>query len=150
MVCASLMVRSDDESIANDAQFLRALPIEGWWIDTGDRVRPTSVVFFVFEGGEPGQTSCYTNTPPGREVFGRRFPTAHAARFTAAQARVCGFNITRDPEGDEEQSQEHFVLTHSTKLKRGPYQGECKRLALLSEFVTRETLVAERCADLSR
>lgn len=143
------MVRPDDQSVADDSGYLRALTQDDWWKEMEDRVRVTSIAFFVFDG-EPGETSCYSDTPVGREVFGRRFPDNHAARFTAGQARQCGFNMTRDPEGDIEQSQEHFVLSHSNETKRGPYQRECKKLALLSLFTTKETLAIERCADLSR
>jgi hypothetical protein len=134
------MVRPDDQSIADDTGLLRALTVDGWWKETAETVRPTSVAFFVFEEGEPGQTSCYTDTPQGREVFLRRFPTAHAAKFTAAHARSCGFNITRDPEGDDQLSPEHYVLTHSIEVKRGPYQRQCKQLAILSKFVTHQVL----------
>src|SRR5258708_2543214 len=140
------MVRPDDQSVADDAGFLRALTLDDWWKDMGDRVRVCSIAFFVF-GTEPGETSCYTDTPAGREVFGQRFPNNHAARFTAANARSCGFNITPDPEGDIEASQEHFVLTHFKEVRRGPYQRECKRLALLSQFTPKETLKVERLAD---
>ena len=143
------MVKPDDQAVIEDAGFLRALTQDDWWKEMGDRVRVCSIAFYVFEG-EPGQTSCYADTPAGREVFGRRFPENHAARFTAAQARKCGFNITRDPEGDVEQSPEHFVLTHARETRRGPYQRACKELALLSQFTTKETLAIERCADLSR
>jgi hypothetical protein len=108
-----------------------------------DRVRVNSVAFYVFEG-EPGETSCFQDTTAGREVFGRRFPDSNAARFTASQARGCGFNVTRDPEGDIEKSTEHFVLTHATAVKRNPYHRACKSLALLSQFTTKGTLEAER------
>jgi hypothetical protein len=142
------MVRPDDQSIPAGAGFLRALTQDDWWKDMGDRVRVCSIAFYVFNS-EPGEASCYSDTAAGRQTFGRRFPNDHAARFTAEQARACGFNITRDPEGDEEQSEEHFVLTHANETKRNPYQRDCKRLALLSAFTTRETLAVERCADLS-
>jgi hypothetical protein len=82
-------------------------------------------------------------------VFGRRFPDSNAARFTAAQARRCGFNITQDPEGAIDQSAEHFVLTHAMEARRNPYHKACKQLALDSQFTTKETLAAERVADLS-
>ena len=68
------------------------------------------------------KTSCYADTPAGREVFGRRFPNTPAARFTARAARANGFNITRDPEGDIENSfPEHFVLTFNKGARRGVY-----------------------------
>ena len=143
------MVRPNDQSIADDASFLRALTLPDWWTVMEDRTRVNSVAFFTFRE-EPGETSCYSNTPAGREIFGRRYPTNHAGRFTADQARKCGFNISPDPEGDVENSPEHFVLTHATETKRKPYQRACKQLALKAEFVTAETLAIERCADLNR
>ncbi len=142
------MVRPDDQSIADSAGFLRALTQDDWWKEMEDRTRVSSVAFFVFDG-EPGETSCYQDTIAGRAVFGLRFPNSNAARFTAAEARLCGFNITQDPEGDDGHSPEHFVLTHAKETRRGPYQKECKRLALLARFTTREELAADLPSDSS-
>lgn len=143
------MMRPDDQAVASDARFLRALTISDWWKDMGDRVRVCSVAFFVFEADirEPGQTSCYTDTTAGRAAFGRRFPDKHAARFIATQARNSGFNITRDPDGDPDNSPEHFVLTYNRGVLRGPYQKDCKELALASTFTRQEILAGERRAD---
>lgn len=137
------MVRPDDITISDDAVLLRALLVPGWWTETELGIRASSVAFNVFGKDGPGQTSCYFDNPVGREIFARRFPNAHAARFTARQARLCGFNVTTDPEGDPDQSPEHAVLTHSTETKRSPYQRRCKELAMLATFVSLEELKAE-------
>jgi hypothetical protein len=111
------------------------LVIEGWWKEDAGRTRPTSAAFFSYDGG-PGEISCYLETTSGRDMFRTRFPNAHAARFTALQARSCGFNITSDPEGDPDGSNDHVVLTFNDPLsKRSVYQKACKQLALLSIFI---------------
>jgi hypothetical protein len=142
------MVKPDDKSVADDSCFLRALTQDNWWVPMEDRIRVSSVAFFSYEL-EPGETSCYADTQQGREVFAQRFPDTPAARFTARAARAWGFSITRDPEGDSENSPEHFVLTYSKGMRRGPYQKDCKRLALESVFTTEETLAKEIRADQS-
>lgn len=140
------MVRPDDASIPDDIKFLRALTRDDWWKAMEDKVRVSSIAFYTFDE-EPGETSCYLDTPVGRLVFERQFPGCHAARFTAANARTHGFNVTRDPEGCPEKSQEHFVLTHPVHTKRNPYQSACKQLALLSKFTTYEELLKELNED---
>lgn len=127
------MVRPDDATVGDGATFLRALTQADWWVQMEDRVRVASVAFFSFDL-EPGEISCYADTAEGREVFRRRFDNTPAARFAAASARAAGFNISRDPEGDVENSAEHYVLTYNRGTRRKPYQRDCKQLALASVF----------------
>jgi len=130
------MVRQDDRSVDDAVFFLRALTQDDWWVSMEDRIRVSSVAFFTYdkERREPGETSCYADSPEGRDVFKRRFPNMPAARFMAGSARAAGFNITRDPEGDVENSPEHFVLTYPRETRRNPYQRDCRQLALASDF----------------
>lgn len=127
------MVRPNDPTIPDDSSFLRALTQPDYWQEMEDRIRVSSAAFFSYKL-EPGETSCIADTPDGRELFSRRFPDTPAARFNAGSARAYGFNITNDPEGDDENSPEHFVLTYSRDTRRKPYQKDCKQLALASIF----------------
>lgn len=143
------MVRPDDTSIDDGSSFLRALTQADWWVQMEDRIRVSSVAYFTFDS-EPGETSCYADTPEGREVFNRRFPNIPAARFTAGSARAAGFNITRDPEGDIENSPEHFVLTYTRGTRRKPYQRDSKQLALASVFTPPGTRAEERAGAIEQ
>ena len=132
------MAKADDESIPGDTFLLRALRCHGWWIVENDRVRATSLAFLDSFSGE---TSCHFDKEPSRFVLAGRFSNCPIARFTAGQARSCGFHLTRDPEGDPSNSANHVVLTFAEEgARRKIYQGACKKLALLCEVL--------QCADL--
>ena len=92
--------------------------------------RATSLAFY---DGHTGETSCHIDSPQRRAIYALRYPQRPAARFTVNQARECGFNVTPDPDGEDE---DHIVLTlkiDSTRKK--VYQRACKSLALISTFV---------------
>lgn len=136
------MVKPDETPISGDSYYLRALTQDDWWEQMEDRVRVTSAPFYSWRNGEPGEISCYSDTKAGREVFARRFPNTPAARFSARDARGKGFNICRDPDGDIENSPEHFVLTHQRDQKK-QYHRDCKQLGLDSIFIPSESLTQE-------
>jgi hypothetical protein len=135
------MARPDDESISADTNLLRALRCKGWSMPENERVRATSLAFY---DGYTGETSCHLDSHSGRALFVRRFPQCSAARFTAGQARDCGFQVTRDPEGDPENSADHVVLTLAERgARRKVYQKACKELAVQCEVVAYEVLAGE-------
>jgi hypothetical protein len=134
------MVRPDDETITAETSLLRSLRCQGWWIWENDRLRATSLAFF---DGNSGETSCYLDTAASRALLTSRFPKCPAARFTGEQARGCGFNLTRDPDEDPDNSPDHVVLTFAQpEARRKVYQGACKKLAVQCEVVS-ESLLKE-------
>jgi hypothetical protein len=103
-----------------------------------DRTRVSSIAFY---DGIDGETSCYLDTPSRRLRFATRYPERPVARFSVGHARQCGFSVTSDPEGDPENDPEHILLTHSQAgISRGMYQKDCKRLALLCEYISPNSL----------
>jgi hypothetical protein len=133
------MARPDDESIADSANLLRALRVQGWWmVESDGHLRATSLAFV---DGHTGETSCHFDTLSARMLTAKRFPGCPVARFSAGQARRHGFNVTRDPEGDPEGTLYHVVLTFVQEgARRKIYQGACKKLALDSEVIESSNL----------
>jgi hypothetical protein len=131
-------VRLDDSSISDETELLRALPAEGWWTLDNGKPRPSSLAFY---DGHSGETSCHRDTPGRRIRYALRYPAKPAAKFTAAQARSSGFSLTIDPDGDPEHSPEHILLTFNQEAPtRKVYQRACKQLALVSQFLSADTL----------
>jgi hypothetical protein len=135
------MPRADDESITGETYLLRALRCSGWWTIENERVRASSLAFF---DGYSGETSCHFDTQTSRAMSISRFPNCPVARFTAAQARDCGFILTRDPEGDPENPVDHVLLILAqADARRKVYQGACKRLAMQSEVLSSANLASD-------
>ena len=127
------MAKPDDNSIPDTARLLKALPFEGWWLDSGSGVRATSLAFVDRRSGE---TSCYCDNPAGRAAVEGQFGDCRRARFTAGQARAQGFNVTRDPAGDPAGLEDHVVLTYGAEgVSASKYQKACKQLALQCEII---------------
>jgi hypothetical protein len=126
-------VRPDDPSILGGAWLLRALPFEGWYKIEEGGVRATSIAFTDRRSGE---VSCYLDTPERRRDLSKHFPGCYLARFTADQARECGFNVTSAPDTDPQQSMEHIVLTFAREgASNGAIQRAAKMLALRCEVI---------------
>jgi hypothetical protein len=133
-------VRPDDPSIGDDTKLLRALPFPGWWTLENGVPRVSSLAFY---DGYSGETSCHLDTRERRVRYAAKYPERPVASFTAVQARGCGFNLTLDPEGDPEHSLEHIVLTfNQDAATRKVYQRTCKQLALLSQFISADSLLS--------
>ena len=132
-------MRPDDSTIEDGTHLLRALPFEGWWTLQGDRSRPSSLAFY---DGYSGETSCHIDTPDRRARYAAQYSDKPAARFTARQARECGFNVTSDPEGDPDGDAEHKVLTFGEDAfaSKNKYHRACKQLALLAELLPASAL----------
>jgi len=124
-------VKPDDPSIAGEVWILRALPFEGWYKFDGSTVRATSLAFVDNRSGE---VSCYLDSPASRSELTKKFPGCFLARFTAAQARSSGFNVTGDPV-DEPCGEDHVVLTFKGAAIRKELQKAAKALSLLCETI---------------
>jgi hypothetical protein len=128
-------VRPDDPSISGETWLLRALPYEGWYKIEEDQVRVTSVAFV---DNRTGEVSCYVDSSTRRQdLSANRFPGCFMARFTAAQARECGFNVTSDPDSDfPEHSPEHIVLTFGREnVAKNAIQRAAKLLGIRCELI---------------
>ena len=133
-------MRPDDPAIVDQTFLLRALVARNWWIVVEGMKRPTSLAFF--DGS--GETSCHLDNLGRRQIYSQRYRGVPAARFTAQQARSCGFHLTPDPAGDPEESPEHVLLTYNEENpRRKIYQGACKALALLCEFIEADCIEAD-------
>jgi hypothetical protein len=127
------MAKPDDSSIQDSAVLLRALPYVGWWTESEDGLRASSIAFMDRRTGE---TSCFFATGEGKAEIERQFGRCRIASFTARDARLQGFNVTRDPGVPPEGSPDHVVLTFADQTaSMNKYQKACKQLAIKSEIL---------------